>query len=89
MLSIICGAALIAISSASFWRLLPCDGRLHPLVNRFDGGSTIMIVIMFLAICGTAVVIRRGLHKQPLGPLAWAVGIFWLLIVAWAEHLFG
>jgi|RhiMethySRZTD1v2_1073278.scaffolds.fasta_scaffold92682_4 hypothetical protein len=34
MFSIICGAALIAISSASFWHLLPRNGRLHPLVNK-------------------------------------------------------
>jgi uncharacterized oligopeptide transporter (OPT) family protein len=46
-------------------------------------------LILVLAICGTAVVIRRSLRKQPLGPLAWAVGIFWPLIVALAEHLFG
>jgi hypothetical protein len=52
MFLIICGAALIAISSASFWHLLPRDGRLHPLVNRFDGGSTITIVIMTLFTVG-------------------------------------
>jgi hypothetical protein len=38
MFSIICGAALIAISSASFWHLLPRKGQVHPLVNKFDGG---------------------------------------------------
>jgi predicted membrane channel-forming protein YqfA (hemolysin III family) len=46
MFSIICGAALIAISSASFWHLLPRKGQVHPLVNKFDGGSMIMIVIL-------------------------------------------
>jgi hypothetical protein len=44
-------------------------------------------LIFVLAIWGTAVVIRRWLRKQPLGALAWAVGIFWVLAVALAEHL--
>ena len=42
-----------------------------------------------LAIYATAVVISRGLRKQPLGPLVWAVGAFWALVVALVEHLFG
>jgi hypothetical protein len=52
MFSIICGAALIAVTSASFWYLLPRSGRVHPLVNKFDGGSMITIAIMTLFTFG-------------------------------------
>jgi hypothetical protein len=52
MFSIICGAALIAISSASCTR----NGDVHPLVNRFDGGSMITIVITTLFTFGIVLV---------------------------------
>lgn len=46
MLVIISGAALVAVTSLIFWRLLPQNGRVHPIVDRYDGGSTITLVIM-------------------------------------------
>ena len=46
-------------------------------------------LILALAIWPTAAVIRRRVRKQPLGSLDWAVGIFWLLVIALAENLFG
>jgi hypothetical protein len=46
MIVIICGAALAAVSSVIYWRLLPQNGQVHPLVEKFDGGSTITLVIM-------------------------------------------
>jgi len=46
MFTIICGAALASVSSVIFWRLMPRKGRVHPLVEKFDGGSTITLVLM-------------------------------------------
>ena len=46
MFSIIIGAVLTVMGGASFWYLLPRNGQVHPLVNNWDGGSMITIVIM-------------------------------------------
>ena len=46
MLAIICGASLAAVTSLIFWRLLPRKGQVHPLVEKFDGGSTITLVML-------------------------------------------
>ncbi len=46
MLSIICGAILIVVTSVVFWYLLPRNGQVHPMVEKLDGGSMITIVIM-------------------------------------------
>jgi hypothetical protein len=52
MFTIICGAALVVITSASFWYLLPRNGQVHPLVERFDGGSLITLAIMTVFTTG-------------------------------------
>jgi len=46
MFTIICGAALAAGAGASFWYFLPRKGQVHPLVEKFDGGSMITLMIM-------------------------------------------
>jgi hypothetical protein len=52
MFSIICGAALVVATGASFWYFLPRNGQVHPLVERFDGGSMITLVIMTVFTAG-------------------------------------
>jgi hypothetical protein len=34
------------LSAGAFWVLLPRKGLVHPLVEKFDGGSMITLVIM-------------------------------------------
>lgn len=44
MFAVICGGALVAQHQrASFWNLLPRNGQVHPLVQKFDGGSMITL----------------------------------------------
>jgi hypothetical protein len=52
MFTAICGAALVAVTSATFWYFLPRNGRVHPLVENFDGGSMITLAIMTLFTTG-------------------------------------
>ena len=52
MFVIICGAALAVGASASFWYFLPRNGQVHPLVERFDGGSMITLAIMTVFTTG-------------------------------------
>ena len=52
MFTIICGAALASVSSVIFWRLMPRKGQVHPLVEKFDGGSTITLVLMIALSTG-------------------------------------
>ena len=54
------GAAMIAATSMSYWRLLPRGGREHPLVTNSDIGSMITIGLM------TAMTIGIGLLCQGL-----------------------
>ena len=42
----IAGVALMVLSGLAFWILLPRHGALHPLVQKFDGGSTLTLLIM-------------------------------------------
>ena len=56
MFLILFGVALIAISSACFWYLLPNNGQVHPLIDKFDGGSMITIVILTMVTVGTLLV---------------------------------
>ena len=60
MFSIIVGAVLIVIMSVSFWYLLPRNGQVHPLVNNWDGGSMITIVIMTGFTFGVVVILTGG-----------------------------
>jgi hypothetical protein len=48
------GAALIAVSSLIFWRLLPRNGHEHPLVNNSGVGSMITIVLLTTMTVGVA-----------------------------------
>jgi len=52
MFAVICGAALAVGASASFWYFLPRNGQVHPLVERFDGGSMITLAIMTVFTTG-------------------------------------
>ena len=56
MFSIICGVALIIVTGAVFWYLLPRNGRVHPLVNALDGGSMITLAIMTLFTIGLVMI---------------------------------
>lgn len=60
MFTIICGAALAAVSSIIFWRLMPRNGQVHPLVEKFDGGSTITLLLM-VALSTGVVIMFAGL----------------------------
>jgi hypothetical protein len=57
MFVIICGAALAAVTGVIFWRLLPRKGQVHPLVEKFDGGSTITLVIMTAVSIGVILMV--------------------------------
>ncbi len=46
MFSIISGAALVFVSGAAFWYLLPHKGQVNPLVRNSDVGSMVTIAIM-------------------------------------------
>jgi hypothetical protein len=52
MFTVIFGAALVAVTSASFWYFLPRKGQVHPLVEKFDGGSMITLAIMTILTIG-------------------------------------
>jgi hypothetical protein len=47
----------IALGCASFWYLLPRNGRVHPLVEIWDRGSTITIVIITALTMGITMLI--------------------------------
>ena len=61
MFSIIIGVVLIVITSVGFWYLLPRNGQVHPLVNKWDGGSMITIVIMTGFTFGVVIILSTGL----------------------------
>jgi len=48
------GAGLIAVSGLIFWRLLPRNGREHPLVNNSGVGSMITIALLTTMTVGIA-----------------------------------
>ena len=56
MFTVICGAALAFGAGASFWYFLPRKGQVHPLVERFDGGSLITLAIMTILTIGVVMV---------------------------------
>ena len=56
MFIVICGTALAVAASVSFWYFLPRHGRVHPLIEKFDGGSMITLVIMTLFATGLVMV---------------------------------
>jgi len=60
MIYTISGAAVIVGTSVGYWRLLPRDGRTHPLVKNSDIGSMITIGLM------TTMTIGIGLLCQGL-----------------------
>ena len=46
MFAITSGTILVVASSAVFWRLLPRNGEVNPLVRNSDVGSMITIAVM-------------------------------------------
>jgi hypothetical protein len=58
MLFIIGGAALVVISCAFFWYLLPRNGKVHPLVENTDVGSMVTIAIMTTFTFGVAMLLE-------------------------------
>jgi hypothetical protein len=51
------GAGLIAAGCAGFWYLLPRQGRIHPLTEKWDGGQMLTIAIMTAVTIGFAILI--------------------------------
>ena len=60
MLYVISGTALVGVGGASFWYLLPRQGRVHPLVQNSDVGSMVTIGIMTAVTFGL-VILAAGL----------------------------
>jgi hypothetical protein len=56
MFTAICGAALAVGASASFLYFLPRNGQVHPVVEKFDGGSLITLAIMTIFTTGLVMV---------------------------------
>jgi len=54
MLSIICGSVMVAVAGGGYWRLLPRNGQVHPLVKNTDVGSMVTIAIMAALSLGVA-----------------------------------
>ena len=55
MIYIISGAALVGVGGASFWYLLPRNGRVHPFVQNSDVGSMVTIAIMTAVTFGLVI----------------------------------
>jgi hypothetical protein len=54
----ICGAALVVVSCAFFWHLLPRNGTVHPFVRNSDVGSMVTIAIMTTFTFGVAMLLE-------------------------------
>jgi hypothetical protein len=54
MLSTVVGAAVLGVTSVAYWRLLPRNGRIHPILKTTDISSMVTIGIMTLFTFGTA-----------------------------------
>lgn len=54
MLSAGAGLALIAFGCIAFWRLMPRDGQVHALVQKYDGGQMMTIALMTVLTAGIA-----------------------------------
>ena len=50
----ICGGALVVVTCAFYWHLLPRNGTVHPLVRNSDVGSMVTIAIMTMFTFGVA-----------------------------------
>ncbi len=57
-LSVIIGVALVIVSCAGFWYLLPRNGKVHPLVEKWDGGSMLTLVLMCTITLGFVLVLE-------------------------------
>jgi hypothetical protein len=55
MISIVVGAIMVVASSVFFWRLLPRNGQVNPLVTNSDVGSMVTITIMSVFTLGVAI----------------------------------
>ena len=47
---------MVAVTSAGFWYFLPRKGQVHPLVEKFDGGSMITLAIMTIFTTGIVMI---------------------------------
>ena len=54
MMPVIVGAVLMVGSGVGFWSVLPRNGKVHPLVEKFDGGS--MLTLAFMSVFTVGVV---------------------------------
>ena len=64
MFSSIFGAALVVSGGVFFWRLLPRNGQVNPLVKNSDVGSMVMIAILAILTIGITM-LCGGLLEQP------------------------
>ncbi len=55
---LILGAALIVLGCGLFWYLLPRDGKIHRIVQLWDGGQMLTIGIMSIITCGIALMLE-------------------------------
>jgi len=55
---LILGAALTVLGCGCFWYLLPRDGKIHPLVQMWDGGQMLTIGVMSIITCGIALMLE-------------------------------
>ena len=55
MISTVVGAVMVVASSVVFWRLLPRNGEVNPLVQNSNVGSMLTITIMSVLTIGVAI----------------------------------
>jgi len=55
---VILGVAITVFGCGSFWYLLPRDGKIHPLVQLWDGGQMLTIGVMSIITCGIALMLE-------------------------------
>ncbi len=53
----IAGAVVLVATCIAYWRLLPRNGKVHPLLKTTDISSMVTIGIMTLVTFGTALVL--------------------------------
>jgi hypothetical protein len=63
MFSTIFGTALVVVTCAFYWYLLPRNGRVHPLVRNSNVGSWVTVTIMTVLTFGV-VILFQGLFDE-------------------------
>lgn len=54
MLNAVVGAGILGVTSVAYWRLLPRNDRVHPILKTTDISSMVTIGIMTLVTLGIA-----------------------------------